>query len=531
MRILLPFVLFALLAPVFAGPPPDGAPKRLAEQVREFRENGWSARGHLRVSDAKKAEAVLAVLETEIDPADLPEPDRLDLRLLRHRLAGLLEDWRELDLEHRDIAAWLPDDGEINLAFLQAGDDPEKVSPLFDRLEASSKKARAALADADREDSHQNDEALDHLASLVDERWSAYKPLARPPLPAFTELRRFASQQKKQAPPRAPDRARELRWLEYVHYFRWDVGIDDSPADILALGKRLYRETEDELAAVAKKLDASKSWREIAEDLRLDHPDAEGLLGMCRAEMERAIAFTKKEQFVTVPEWATHVRAEWGGPDDRTPYGHYNPCEPSDPELKGTYVVSPVTKLKGEAREEVLRGNNRPWIRVVSLHEAIPGHHLQFAIAARRTREVPKWFYNPSYVEGWGLYCEELMYRHGYYDDRTRLSQLKMRLWRCARVVIDVGCNFGGMTKEEGVRLLVEGVGMEKPSAEMEVTRYLASPGYYAGYIVGRDRFERLFASEKNRLGAKFDERDFHDRLLGLGPIPFDALERAMEGR
>lgn len=512
-----PLLLLAFLAVPALASPPEEAPALLARRAREFAGTGWHARGHLRVTEVEEAEEFLTSLEAEFHESPLSGPDRLDLSLMKHRLGQLLEGWTELDLEHRDVSAWLPDAAEADAAL----GTPQEAAFLA-RLEAASKDARAALKDIDREDARRNDESLSALFKSIE------KHPRRPKLPAFAELLRFLSERGKLADRRTELRDRDLRWREYVRYFRWEVGIDDSPSAILALGKRLFRETEAELAEVARKIDATRTWREIAAELRLDHPDAGHLLETCRAEMERAAAFVKKEGFVTVPDWAAHVRAEWGDKDDRTPYGYYRPLDPADPELRGIYVVSPVTRLEKAEQEQVLRGNNRFWIRVVSLHEAIPGHHLQFAIAARRTRDVPKWFYNPAYVEGWGLYCEELMARHGYYDDRTRLTQLKMRLWRCARVIIDVGCNFGGMTKEEAVRLLVESVGMERPSAEMEVTRYLAAPGYYSGYIVGFDRLERLLASEKARLGPKFDERAFHDRLLSFGPIPFSALADAL---
>lgn len=520
--------LLALLASAAVAAPPGDASERLAARAREFAGHGWNSRDRLRAGEADEARRFLAALEEEFAAEPLPAADRLDLDLLRHRLGQLLESWSELDLAHRDPTVWLPTAAELSAALAAPSDSPERAAVLL-RLENGARDALAALHEVDREDARAGDHALSPLAKALDDgspKAPDGHPL-RPPLPHFAELLRFLSERRNLADRRTPERARDLRWRRYLLYFRWEVGIDDAPPDILALGKRLYRETEEELTAVARRISPDRPWREIAADLRLDHPDADGLLDACRAEMERAAAFTAEKGFVTVPEWATHVRAEWGEPDDRTPYGHYRPLDPADPELKGAYVVPPLPRLKPAERDELLAGNNRTWIRVVSLHEAIPGHHLQFAVAARRTREVPKWFYNPAYVEGWGLYCEELMARHGYYDDRTRLSQLKMRLWRCARVVIDVGCTFGGMTKDEAVRLLVDGVGLDKAGAALEVDRYLATPGYYSGYIVGRDRLERLLASERARLGPAFDERAFHDRLLSFGPIPFGALQRS----
>jgi len=106
-----------------------------------------------------------------------------------------------------------------------------------------------------------------------------------------------------------------------------------------------------------------------------------------------------------------------------------------------------------------------------------------------------------------------------------------MRLWRCARIVIDVGGQFGGMSRDDAVRLLHERVGIDRTSAGMEVARYLNQPGYYSGYIVGLSRIEALRDRIESAHGPRFDERAFHDRLLQLGPLPFRVIEEAMTPR
>ena len=147
------------------------------------------------------------------------------------------------------------------------------------------------------------------------------------------------------------------------------------------------------------------------------------------------------------------------------------------------------------------------------------------------------------------------MFRNGYNaDPKTRLSQLKMRLWRAARVIIDLGSQLGAINKDEGIDLLVKGVGMEPSSSRYEVGRYLAAPGYYSGYVAGYREIERLReefvaangeAAGDSRVEDRGDAADapagrpsgraarellktFHDRLLRCGPIPFDLIRDAL---
>jgi hypothetical protein len=520
---LLPLWLFLTALPA-PGSPPGAAARQLEERLKTMIERGWSWGRALRTAEVEEAGRLLEELESGIETGELDGEELTDWRLAVHRMRGLLERHRVLCPPSRDIETWLPPESEM----LEAAKSREARDAWAKSLDGLDRRVKEAFGDVCREDARAAAAVLDRYLKRWNEASAKAVGKALPRPPPLVELDRWLEERKTLARKLTPEQDARRRWDEYLMRFRWEAGVDDGPREILALGKRRFAETEAELADAARRIDPEKTWREIAEELRLDHPSPDELRDVCEKEMKAAIAFVREEEFVSVPEWALNVTAEWGDAQDRTPYGHYWPLDPADPALHGKYVVTPVTRLQGEEREEVLRGNNRAWIRVVSLHEAIPGHHLQFAIAAKRAREFRRHFYNPAYVEGWGLYCEELMHRHGYYDDRTRLSQLKMRLWRCARAVIDVGCQFGGMTRDEAVRLLVERVGIERASAEMEVGRYLASPGYYSGYLLGLTRIEALRAKAEAREGKGFSERRFHDRLLGLGPMPFSVLEEAM---
>lgn len=523
-------LLFLLLAPLAARA--ESASEKLQSALRRYFDRGWHATGTLRAAETRDAADWLAEA-AGIRPEALPPEDRVDLALALHRVRGLLEAHAARGGAARSVAAWLP--RWETLAGAVGGGDGEAIREAAGGLgeargrltELRVEDAREGVARVDRL-KREFAAAREGLKKKSPEAWAECGGACAEFEGALKKLRAWLAERREKAPALTDGERRQRKWTEYVLRARWELGIDDLPMDILLLGEEEFRRTERALERTAARIDPERSWQEIARELREDHPSSENLLAECRAEMERAMEFAIEKEFVTVPEWARHVEARWGDPGSNTPYGYYSPLNPADPKLLGAYVVTPVGRLKEADREEVLRGNNRAWIRVVALHEAIPGHHLQFAIAARRDREVRRHFYNPSYVEGWGLYCEELMNRHGYYDDRTRLSQLKMRLWRCARAVIDVGCHFGGMTRDEAIRLLTDRVGLERPSAAMEVDRYLASPGYYSGYLIGLTRIEGLRRAVEDAQGPEFDERAFHDRLLGYGPLPFSVLEEAM---
>jgi uncharacterized protein (DUF885 family) len=169
-----------------------------------------------------------------------------------------------------------------------------------------------------------------------------------------------------------------------------------------------------------------------------------------------------------------------------------------------------------------LRERDRHFLRAVCPHEAIPGHHLQFAVAATVRRPLRRLGSNSSYVEGWGLYTEDLMDRLGFFNvPADRLAFLRMRLWRAARVAIDVGLHTGEMRPSEAVRILTDEVLLSRSAAEDEVARYLRMPTQALSYLLGMRRILAIRRAFLVKHGGE-SERAFHDRFLGLAPIPLD---------
>jgi uncharacterized protein (DUF885 family) len=135
------------------------------------------------------------------------------------------------------------------------------------------------------------------------------------------------------------------------------------------------------------------------------------------------------------------------------------------------------------------------------------------------------------FAEGWALYCEEMMYRQGFYpDDVTRLCQLKDGLWRAARVVIDVGLHTGEMSFDESVDFLVEKVMLERTNAVAEVKRYTMMPTQPMSYAVGKMEIMDILGAAR-RQKSDLELKQFHDLLLESGTIPPAAVRKEVLGR
>jgi uncharacterized protein (DUF885 family) len=135
-------------------------------------------------------------------------------------------------------------------------------------------------------------------------------------------------------------------------------------------------------------------------------------------------------------------------------------------------------------------------------------------------------------AEGWGLYCEELMYEQGFFPGpKSRLFQLKDACWRAARVVLDCRLHTGTASFEEAVDFLVEEAGLERPNAEGEVRRYVASPTQPMSYAVGKQALLDLRAEVQRGLGEAFDLHDFHGAVLQAGTLPIGLVREEVLGR
>lgn len=172
-------------------------------------------------------------------------------------------------------------------------------------------------------------------------------------------------------------------------------------------------------------------------------------------------------------------------------------------------------------------------LAAVTYHEANPGHHFQISIAQEFTDRLPfrrfaSWFVGSAFVEGWALYCERLADEMGLYlNDYERLGMLEAHAWRACRLIVDTGIHAFGWTREQAIAKLQES-GTTRLNAEVETDRYIAWPGQALAYMVGQLEIQRVRHAAAQRAGKHFSLRNFHDKLLALGPVPLEVLKREM---
>ena len=168
----------------------------------------------------------------------------------------------------------------------------------------------------------------------------------------------------------------------------------------------------------------------------------------------------------------------------------------------------------------------------LSLHEAVPGHHLQISIAneVEGLREFRRDVDATAFVEGWALYAERLGISMGLYENPyDDFGRLLYEMWRACRLVVDTGMHAFGMSRDDAIAFLQRNTALSRLNIEREIDRYIGWPGQACGYKIGELEIRRIRSVCEKRLGERFDLRAFHDHLLSAGPIPLNVLRTRMD--
>ncbi|MES2210540.1 MAG: DUF885 domain-containing protein [Chloroflexota bacterium] len=302
----------------------------------------------------------------------------------------------------------------------------------------------------------------------------------------------------------------------------------DSDA-ILEIGWEQLEVQHAARAAAARAIDPTADELEVVVRVKSNHPPTfDAALDEYRVAMSRARQYLIDHDIVTVPS------------DERItvtptplylrnvmPFAAYFAPAPFDPDPIGTYVVTPSV----DGDPAAIREHYRASISNTSIHEAYPGHHLQLVMASRNPSLTRLFTDAPEFVEGWGMYSEQMMREEGFDDGpEFRLALATDAIWRACRIVLDVRMHRGELSVEAATDFLVEHTRFERPHALAEVNRYTSSPTYPLSYLLGKVLLLALRDDERRRQGGQFRLRTFHDTLLANGSIPISFHRRLLAG-
>lgn len=299
---------------------------------------------------------------------------------------------------------------------------------------------------------------------------------------------------------------------------------DLTPQQIHDIGQKEVKRIRGEMMKVMAVVGFKGTFAEFLEHLRTDSKyyfeDSNELLAEYKAICRRIDPELPK-MFSKLPRRPYHLEAipEHLAPDTTTAY--YRPPS-ADGGRDGTYFVNlfrPETRPKFE-------------MEVLSVHEAMPGHHLQIALAQEMDGipEFRRYGGYTAFIEGWGLYSEKLGYELGLYKDPySQFGQLTYDMWRAVRLVVDTGIHDLGWTRQQAIDFFAANAAKSMHDIENEVDRYISWPGQALAYKIGQLKILELRRKAEDQLGERFDIREFHDTILGQGAVTLSLLERIVD--
>jgi uncharacterized protein (DUF885 family) len=298
---------------------------------------------------------------------------------------------------------------------------------------------------------------------------------------------------------------------------------------ILATGNEQLAANKASRVATAREVDPSVDEATVIDRIKSDQPPDFGTaLEAYRDVMVRARRHLIERDLLTVPdderlevvETPAYLR-------NLIPFAAYFDPPKFDREPTGIYIVTPSVGDDPDA----MREHNYSSISNTSIHEAYPGHHLQLAVANRHPSLTRLMADAPEFVEGWGMYSEQMMREEGFDDAANfRLNMYTDAIWRACRIILDVRMHRGEMSVDEAIRFLVEQTSFEEANARAEVRRYTYTPTYQLSYLLGKTLLLQLRADERRRLGDGFSLKGFHDALLRAGSLPISFQRRLLLG-
>lgn len=305
----------------------------------------------------------------------------------------------------------------------------------------------------------------------------------------------------------------------YRHRVRRFATLDIEPEQVHELGLAEVKRIRAEMAEIARRVNFAGDLPAFVEHLRTDpkfYPTSAEQLLKETAYVLKRIDGQLPKLFKTLP---------------RTPYGIREVPAYIAPQTTTAYYMPPAGDGTRAGFYYVNTSNlaSRPLyeIEALSLHEAVPGHHLQIALQQELTDVPPyrRFAGFTAFVEGWGLYSERLGLEIGFYEDPySDFGRLSYEMWRACRLVVDTGMHYLGWTRQQAIDFMAENSALTLHNITTEVDRYISWPGQAIAYKLGELKIRDLRRQAETELGEAFDVREFHDAVLSAGAVPLDVL-------
>lgn len=477
-----------------------------------------------------------------VDEASLDKEQKADLAIMKDAVGLALLDLNTIQsFRHNPtIYVELAGNALFNPYMLNYAPKEKRFEQIVKRMEkmpALFEQAKSELLDApeiwNRVAQGENDGNIE----LIDKTLRAEVPDSvkadynRAAGPALDSLRGFNAYLKNTLSKKTSDW--RLGKEKYAKKFQYVLHTGKSPEQLLAEAEADLKTTREEMA----KLAAPKTVKEALDDIAKQHATPETFMDEARKTLAQATAFVKEKGLVAlgstenlqVVETPEFMRGIYG-------VGGFVPAPPLEPQLGAFYWITPIPKDWPKERvESKLREYNNYGLQELTIHEAMPGHYVQFQYAnevepqARRLLRAV--FSNTPYVEGWAFYTQQMMSDEGYLDNSKdlRMTFFKQALRALANTILDVRLQTMGMTDQQALDLMMNDTYQEKEEATAKLQRAQLSscqlPTYFAGWKGWLEAREQY----KQRLGSAYTIRKFHDAALKESAVPLPVLEQLLQ--
>ena len=324
--------------------------------------------------------------------------------------------------------------------------------------------------------------------------------------------------------PAAPDKIgiREIKngKAYYEQRVKYYTTLDMSPKEIFDLGQQEVKRIRSQMDQIINDIKYEGSFKDFTNFLRTD----EQFYAKSDKEILYYASWLSKKAEEILPRYFNKLPRL---PFTVTPV----PLEIAPNYTTGRYSGGSMEDQKaGQYWVNTTKLPSRPLyvLPSLTLHEAVPGHHLQISLAKELT-DLPKFrsYYLSAFGEGWGLYSEFLGKEAGIYITPYQdFGRLTYEMWRACRLVVDPGMHYFGMTRDEAVAFMTENTALSIHEVNTEINRYIGWPAQAVSYKIGELKIRELRKRAEKELGDKFDIRSFHDVVLANGSIPLNTLER-----